>query len=251
MKKVFTLMAMAAALLAFSCKKNTPAKPDTPDPEDPETQTGLAITIDGNFDDWAALKPEQVSVAKNDPNSPWDAVTEIRCCADADFVYYYVKYNKEVLAEQMENKEGLYFRLNINTDGEFTTGYANYSLDAYDFIVEGALGDGEGHWTECAGTLSQRMYLEDQAKDGWKELIPSTGGLIAGKGGENEYEIRFARQLFDNAVPAEHKMGDEFYTGMRFYGNGGWNELSNLPNCSQEEGDGNGWAHLMKVTTVK
>ena len=138
MKKVFTLMAMAAALLAFSCKKNTPAKPDTPDPEDPETQTGLAIKIDGNFDDWAALKPEQVSVAKNDPNSPWDAVTEIRCCADADFVYYYVKYNKEVLAEQMENKEGLYFPQRYMVDcchnGEYLKKYFDSYPEAIDWI---------------------------------------------------------------------------------------------------------------------
>jgi len=250
MKKVLYFLAMTATVLAVSCnpKKDDPNKGGK---DDPQEETGLAIKIDGNFDDWASLKPEQVSVAKNNANSPWAAVSEIRCCADADFVYYYIKFNKEELKEQMENGESLPIRLNINTDGEFTSGYASYSLDAYDFIVEGALADGAGKWTDYTGTLHFRTWLEDKEKDGWKELIPSTGGLVIGKGNGNEYEIMFIRELFNNAVPAEHKMGDVFYTGIRFYGNGGWGELSNLPNASAEEGDGSGWGHLMKVTTVK
>ena len=250
MKKVLFFLAMTATVLTVSCnpKKDDPNKGGK---DDPQEETGLAIKIDGNFDDWASLKPEQVSVAKNNANSPWAAVSEIRCCADADFVYYYIKFNKEELKEQMENGESLPIRLNINTDGEFTSGYASYSLDAYDFIVEGALADGAGKWTDYTGTLHFRTWLEDKEKDGWKELIPSTGGLVSGKGNGNEYEIMLFRELFNNAVPAEHKMGDVFYTGIRFYGNGGWGELSNLPNASADEGEGNGWGHLMKVTTVK
>ena len=249
MKKILTFMALTAAILTVSCNKDDNGGKKDKNKKDKESS--IAIKIDGNFEDWAALKPEVVVSAKNNPNSPWDAVSEIRCCADADFVYYYIKYNKEVLNEQMENKEELPIRLCINTDGEFTTGYASYFLEAYDFIVEGALADGEGAWTDYAGTLHQRTWLEDQQKDGWKELIPSTGGLVAGKGAGNEYEILLARELFNNAVPAEHKIGDEFYTGIRFYGNGGWGELSNMPNSSVEEGEGNGWGHLMKVTTAK
>lgn len=250
MKKVLYFLAMTATVLTVSCnpKKDDPNKGGK---DDPQEETGLAIKIDGNFDDWASLKPEQVSVAKNNANSPWAAVSEIRCCADADFVYYYIKFNKEELKEQMENGESLPIRLNINTDGEFTSGYASYSLDAYDFIVEGALADGAGKWTDYTGTLHFRTWIEEKEKIDWKELIPSTGGLVSGKGNGNEYEIMLFRELFNNAVPAEHKMGDVFYTGIRFYGNGGWNELSNLPNSSIDEGDGNGWAHLMKVTTVK
>ena len=186
MKKVLYFLAMTATVLAVSCnpKKDDPNKGGK---DDPQEETGLAIKIDGNFDDWASLKPEQVSVAKNNANSPWAAVSEIRCCADADFVYYYIKFNKEELKEQMENGESLPIRLNINTDGEFTSGYASYSLDAYDFIVEGALADGAGKWTDYTGTLHFRTWLEDKEKDGWKELIPSTGGLVNGKGNGNDY----------------------------------------------------------------
>ena len=250
MKRISIIALMLATALSFSCGKTGK---DTDEKGKKEKAKGLAVQIDGKFEDWAALDPKVVSVAKNDPNSPWDAVNEIRCCSDADFVYYYIKYNSQVLNEQLENKEELPIRLNLNTDGEFTSGYKSYSLDGYDFIVEGALGDQNGGFGEFAGTLHFRTMIDKdgEQKEGWKELIPSTGGLVIGKGAGNEYEILLARELFDNAVPAGHKMGDVFYTGIRFYGNGGWGELSNLPNASVDEGEGNGWAHLMKVTTTK
>ena len=71
-----------------------------------------------------------------------------------------------------------------------------------------------------------------------------------GKGAGNEYEILLARELFNNAVPADHKMGDVFYTGMRFY-QGDWAELANIPNAAVDDENPNGWGHLMKVTTIK
>ncbi len=248
MKKVFSLLAIAALVLAVSCKKGgtDPTPAPGPDPTPEPQPTGIAITIDGNFDDWAALDIANYQSAKNNPASPWDGVSEIRCCADADFVYYYIKYNKATLDELMAEKDELPIRLCINTDGEFTSGYANYFLEAYDFIVEGGLSDAEGAWGSINGTLYQRL-------DGWQKLIPETGGVVMGKGAGSEYEIMLSRELFNNAVPADQKIGDVFYTGIRFYTTytGSWEELSNMPNASIDEGDGNGWGHLMQVNTVK
>ena len=243
MKKILTFLAMTATILAVSVSCNKDNGED--ENEDNEEQSaGLGIKIDGNFDDWATLKPENVVSAKNNSNSPWSAVTEIRCCADKDFVYYYIKYNKEELKEQRNNDEELPIRLCIDTNGDFSTGYESYFLDAYDFIIEGALADGAGSWGTYDGTLHQRL------SDGWHALLEPNNNLVTGMGSGNEYEILLAREIFNNAVPAEHKMGDVFYTGIRFYGYG-WSELSNMPNTSIEEGDGNGWGHLMKITTVK
>lgn len=249
MKKVFSFLAIAAMVCMVSCKKDNGGNQPDPQPQpEPEPEVvGLGIAIDGVFEDWAAVKPEAVSVAKNNPTSPWDAVSEIRCCADDDFVYWYIKYNKSVLTDLLSvPEEELPFRLNINTDGEFTSGYTSYSLDGYDFIIEGGLAE-NGAFTECAGTLYQRV-------DGsWSKLIESTGGIIIGKGAGNEYEIMMPRELFNNAVSADQKMKDVFYTGIRFYtdGGGSWEELSNMPNSSMNEGDGNGYAHLMEVNTWK
>ena len=244
MKKIITFLMLTAAV-AVSCHKGG-GSDNGGGNNGGGNNKGLAITIDGAFEDWASLDPTKVSVSKNDPESPWgDVVAEIRCCADADFVYYYVKFNKTLLNELLDGNDELFARLNLNTDGEFTSGYKNYSLDGYDFIVEGAIGDGKGGFGDFACELFKRNDQGD-----WDSLLPSTSGLVMGKGAGNEYEILLARELFNNAVPAEHKMGDVFYTGMRFY-QGDWAELTNMPNEAVTDENPNGWGHLMKVTTVK
>ena len=218
MKKFLTILAMAASLFAVSCVKDND---DDGDDQKQEETKGLDIKIDGNFDDWAALKPDVVVSAKNNPNSPWDAVNEIRCCADKDFVYYYIKFNKEAVNDLMDAKDDMPIRLCIDTNNDFSTGYENYFLDPYDFIIEGGLADG-GAWGTYDGTLHQRI-------DGsWSELLPPGNKLVTGKGAGGEYEILLARELFND-----------------------WGELSNMPNTTIEEGDGKGWGHLLKVTTAK
>ena len=241
MKKFLALLAMAASFLAVSCNKNNDEDDD--DQKQEESQ-GLGIKIDGVFDDWGALKPDVVVSAKNNPDSPWDAVSEIRCCADKDFVYYYIKFNREAVNDLMEIQDDMPIRLCLDTNNDFTTGYENYFLDPYDFIIEGGLAEG-GAWTTYDGTLHQR-----NSEGKWDEILKPGNNLVTGKGAGGEYEILLARELFNNAVPAEHKIGDVFYTGIRFYGYD-WGELSNMPNTSIEEGDGKGWGHLLKVTTAK
>jgi hypothetical protein len=241
MKKYLALLAMAASLLAVSCHKNNVDDEDDPTQEESK---GLGIKIDGSFDDWGALKPDVVVSAKNNPNSPWDAVNEIRCCADKDFVYYYIKFNREAVNDLMDVKDDMPIRLCIDTNNDFSTGYENYFLDPYDFIIEGGLAE-NGAWGTYDGTLHQRT-----SEGKWNEILKPGSNLVTGKGSGGEYEILLAREIFSNAVPAEHKIGDVFYTGIRFYGYD-WGELSNMPNTSIEEGDGKGWGHLLKITTAK
>ena len=241
MKKYLALLAMAASLLAVSCQKNNAEDEDDPTQEESK---GLGIKIDGSFDDWGALKPDVVVSAKNNPNSPWDAVNEIRCCADKDFVYYYIKFNREAVNDLMDVKDDMPIRLCIDTNNDFSTGYENYFLDPYDFIIEGGLAE-NGAWGTYDGTLHQRT-----SEGKWNEILKPGNNLVTGKGSGGEYEILLAREIFSNAVPAEHKIGDVFYTGIRFYGYD-WGELSNMPNTSIEEGDGKGWGHLLKITTAK
>lgn len=239
MKKFLALLAMAASFLAVSCQKND----DDEEEQKQEETKGLGIKIDGVFDDWGALKPDVVVSAKNNPDSPWDAVNEIRCCADKDFVYYYIKFNREAVNDLMEIQDDMPIRLCLDTNNDFTTGYENYFLDPYDFIIEGGLAEG-GAWTTYDGTLHQR-----NSEGKWNEILKPGNNLVTGKGAGGEYEILLARELFNNAVPAGHKIGDVFYTGIRFYGYD-WGELSNMPNSSVEV-DERGWGHLMKVTTAK
>lgn len=257
-------MLAAAMMVLFSCNKPNDDKQDNPkeNPEEnPSENPGgqeekpgesVKIVIDGKFDDWANI--EGAAIAKNNPDSPFEGVKEIRVYADPEYVYYYVKYDKETLQALFEDNDNLYIRLCLNTDGEFTSGYDQYFLESYDFIVEGALGNGAGGWSEFDGTMFQRTYLPEKQKDGWLTLLNPGSGLVYGKGEGNEYEIWLDRELFDKAVPTStdpnSPIGDEFYTGMRFYC-GDWAQLSNMPNASVEDGDGSGWGHMMKIQTTK
>ncbi|MBP5676090.1 MAG: hypothetical protein J6W94_03655 [Bacteroidales bacterium] len=250
MKKIaFVMMAAAALFFTFSCNPDeTPSKDKDKGKEEQkeEEQPKINITIDGQFDDWAAMDASLYVSAKNNPNSPWEGVAEIRCCADPDFVYYYIKFNKEAIEEQLANNESLPIRLCINTDGEFESGYTSYFLEGYDFIIEGPLGNGEGGWGEYDGTLHQRI-------GSWVSLLEPNSGLVQGKGAGVEYEILLAREIFNNAIAGSTEVNspisDVFHTGIRFYCNG-WEEFSNMPNSSIDEVD-NGWGHLLEVPTIK
>ncbi|MBO7071225.1 MAG: hypothetical protein J6W09_08035 [Bacteroidales bacterium] len=245
MKKSFIFAALALVLFV-SCGKNKPDRPRDDDPDDIETPA--SITIDGEFDDWAALDQSKVKIARNNPESPWEAVKQISVYADKDFVYYYIEYDAESLADLLGANDPLHIRLCINTDGEFTSGYSSYFLQAYDFIIEGALGNEAGGWKDFDGTLHQRVGGE------WKTLLEPGHSLVSGKGKSNMYEIQLIREVFNGAVASSETpnspMGDVFHTGVRFYGPA-WAELSNLPNSSAEEGDGKGWGNLLEVTTSK
>ena len=255
MKKVFAFMAIAAMVFVACNKNDDPNKGKEGGKEEgkeqEEEKAKVDIKIDGDFADWAAINPEYVAVAKNDPNSKWEGVAEIRCCANADFVFYYIKYDKETVEELLSLNDVLPIRLNINTYGEFESGYTSYSLDGYDFILEGSLGNGEGGWGNFEPEMHQRI-------GGWVSLAPSTSGICSGAGAGHEYEILVSRDLFNNAALGSEvpmPMGDVFQTGVRFYettvGNPGhWEELSNMPNSSIDVEE-SGYGHLLEVAVIK
>ena len=248
MKKVFSFLAIAATILfAMSCEKEGGKN----NHHNNGSAEDLPITIDGDFADWAKLDPTKVVSAKNNPDSPWDAVKEIKVYAADDFVFYYIKFDSAVLTDLLkEEAETLPIRLCLNTDGEFTSGYDQYFTRAYDTIIEGALAE-EKAWTAYDGTLHLRYYNEEKAKNDWKELLKPGNNLVMGMGAGNEYEILLSREIFNNAVPEEHKMGDTFQTAIRFYTTAtGWDELSNVPNTSVDKND-RCWGDLLDVTFDK
>ena len=204
------------------------------------------ITIDGDFSDWPKLEAGTFAKATSDPDAPWEGVKEIRCFANAETVFYYIKFDEESLADAFEMEPNdMHLRLCINTDGEYESGYANYFLEAYDFIVEGTFAEG-GAFVDFDGEMHQRI-------DGWVSLLAPKNGLVSGMGAGAEYEIALDRATFNlaaNASSVPMPMGDEFQTGIRFYYNG-WAEFSNMPNSSIEEEAGNGWGYLLRIHTQK
>ena len=241
MKKIALLLA-AALVFTTACDKTN--KDNNKDKEkENEEQTG-PITIDGNFEDWANLTG--ASSAKNSTDSQWDAIREIRVYASGDYIYYYVRVDKEYMKEYFEANDVLPARVNLNTDGEFASGYQNYFTQGYDFMIEFSLGNGAGGWgTADNSTLYQRL------NDDWTKLLGENSGLTFGAGDGNEFEMFVDRTLFNKAVEKSEvpmPMGDNFQTSMRFYettSTGKWEELSNMPNSEE------GYGPLLDITFAK
>ena len=239
MKKIAILLA-AALVFTLACDKTNK---DNNKQKENEEQAG-PITIDGNFDDWASL--QGAYSAKNSADSQWDAVREIRVYAYGDYVYYYVRFDKEYMKEYFEANDVLPARVNLNTDGEFTSGYQNYFTQGYDFMIELSLGNGAGGWgTADDSSLHQRL------NDDWTQLLGANSGLTFGAGNGNEFELFVDRSIFNDAVKKSANpmpMGDNFQTSMRFYettSSGKWEELSNMPNSNE------GYGPLLDITFAK
>ena len=259
MKKYLLLFAAAAFMFA-ACDPVNPDGPDGPDgPDDPETpEEVVSIAIDGDFEDWAKMDQTKIVSAKNNPDSPWDAVKQMRVYANAEFIFYYIEFDNSQIKELLESATGTYtgsdgqspnainMRININTDGEFASGYTSYSLQGYDFIMEGTLAK-DGKWdTFGDATMYQRI-------GSWKQLMDPGQGLTMGAGAGNKFEIMVSRQLFNNAAAGSEDpkpLGDIFQTGLRFYGPQ-WTELANLPNGAVSDDNPNGWGNLLEVATDK
>ena len=211
------------------------------------------ITIDGQFDDWTGLEEGTFTKFVCDPDAPWEGVEEIRCYATSETVYYYAKFDEESLQDCKEASDpSMHLRVNFNVDGEYTSGYTSYFLEAYDLMIECEIMN-EGKLVDLIpGEFCQRI------NGGWVTISSGDVNLITGKGTGVEYELAVSRALFDQGIkdcgdiPAENKyyMGDEFQTSMRFYWNG-WDEFSNMPNSSLEEEEGNGYGYLMRIKTNK
>ena len=239
MKRVLYLAASLLMILLSCNKQGTDNKKNNNN----NTEESLPITIDGKFEDWATVKP---FVAKNSSNSIWDAVKELRVYAEGDYVFYYIRFNPDVISEYLGQNDVLPARINLNTDGEFDSGYQNYFLQGYDFIIEISLGNGAGGWgAGDNSTLYQRL------NDSWKELLGEYSGLTYGAGSGHEYELCLDRSIFNNAAAKSDSpmpMGDTFQTSMRFYettSTGKWEELSNIPNTDD------GYGNLLEVTFAK
>lgn len=239
MKKVLFLTASILMVL-LSCNKPESGNKKNNNKTD---DTDSAITIDGSFEDWLAIKP---IVAKNATNSIWDAVKELRVYPEGDYIFYYIRFNQEVISEYLSQNDVLPARVNLNTDGEFDSGYQNYFLQGYDFIIEISLGNGAGGWgAGDNSTLFQRL------NDDWSELLGEYSGLTYGAGSGYEYELCLDRSIFNNAAAKSSSpmpIGDTFQTSMRFYettSTGKWEELSNIPNTDD------GYGNLLEVSFGK
>lgn len=162
-------------------------EPEDPDPEEVE------ITLDGNFDDWAAIKPtDMVTATLADDATENTRLKEIKLCANKDYIFLYVKMDKE-----FANAMDIY----LNTDGKKDTGYNSWmwaDLGA-NYLMQSTFESG----------YDMRLAAYDETKGGawgWVQpniVEPGNGlmeisNIVTVSGTIVEFEARIARAMIPN-----------------------------------------------------
>ena len=251
MKKVFSLLAIAALVLV-ACKKNDKPTPKPEDPEDPETEYVAPITIDGDFADWAKLPAANVATATCNADAKYKVLKTVKAYADAQYIFLYVEYDPTAYDPETD---WIPFHVYMNADNSAETGgygdefaeadaewLLETSITAYDaalFKWWAEAGTNGWEWTEPG--------IEHTADDGWGAIIPEGQGIgtSAGSTSTGKYEISIMRAMIEETV----KFADSFTLGFDIQAN--WSTVGILPNAAISDDNPNGLAPKMKVTVVK
>jgi len=235
MKKIFVLMAIAATMLAVSCKKSGPDTPG-PKPDDKPDYTA-PIKIDGTFDDWAKLDATKVATATCDPDATKTALKVMKVYADDVFVFIYFEWDKEEVphyapTNPADEDTGAYapFHIYMNGDGSTATGgfAGQWSDAATDVLFEGKLyPDGV---TLASYEPSLFSWAGEVNADDWAwTSLGDISGICAGAGVEGKYEISIIRELYPIG-----KLASTFSLGIDIQ-DAGWNSVGILPNGHVDE----------------
>ncbi len=271
MKKIMTLAAIFAAVMMgiSSCnpddtnpeqKPNTEQSGDetpgdetpgdetpgdeTPGDETPGDEYVAPITIDGNFDDWAALDATKVAVAENAGEMVGEpALYVLKVYADAEYLHLYFEFDEDIIAD----RAWVPFHIYLNTDGDTTTGgFGDQWSDAcVDHMFEGAC-MAEDAFCSWDGSLSEWCgETNGTGWDGcWLSLLESVQATGAGAG--NAYELKIPLNAEGGVGEEGLVLADTFGIGVDIQQE--WNSVGILPNAEQTEDDPTGLAPMLSVT---
>ena len=211
----------------------------------PASPVAAAITIDGDFADWAALKDGTYSKTYGDEDATHPALTHAKVYADPDFVYVYFEWDPDMV----EFGEGLDvpFHCYVNTDGDATTGgFADQFSDACtDVLLEGVLSDDTGAIISYdAGAFA---WAGDPNGGGWSWSGLEADSITVGAGVEGKYEFKIDRSVI---AGIGFPIADVFSIGFDIQ-NTGWDSIGILPNAAPSEDNSSGVVASLKVTTQK
>ena len=171
MKKVFLTILSTIALFGLVCSCDEKPNPDKPGGDDIEEPTEL-VTIDGNFDDWAALK--NASSAELGEEFAYPGLLAMKAIADDTNIYVYFEY--ELQQEGDEDDSPLQpsspFEIFVDADNNATSGGGSWlwSPIGYEFMLEDETG-----WlvdnkvVDMSGTMNIYKFDGVDGADAWGE----------------------------------------------------------------------------------
>lgn len=244
MKKIMTLLAMTAAILAVSCKKDPKGKEK--DPKEEEQEYVAPIVVDGDTADWAKLDASKIQSCTLKAADTW-AYPEIKSAkvyADELFVFVYMEFNKAVLEPTGDSHFALYINGDNNTS---TGGYAGQweqgETPCLDVLVMGTYFTADEGYIQ---NLDCEVYAWNGAPtDGWAWGDVEVSGFAEGACNSKGIEFALARDLYPAGTFA-----DEFTMGFQLQTNG-WDATGALPNGEPSDDNPSGKAPLLKVIVNK
>ena len=223
------------------------ALPTIPDFSEPAGPSEAAITIDGEFADWAALAEGTYSKTFGDEDSNHPALTKALVYADVDYIYVYIEWDTDQVAYE-PGVEHVPFHCYINTDGNETTGgYADQFSDACsDVLTEGWLYDEDGMAPYDPG-IYPWTGEPNAAGWGWGDaILPDGSGFGNGAGVEGKYEFSLSRQTL---ADMGFEVAEVFSIGFDIQQN--WESVGILPSTAPDESNASGILPSLQVTTQK
>ena len=269
MKKIMTIAAMLAAVMVSfsSCKKDEKPQgggntvvtcPDCGQPEDDCTCNDYvqAITIDGNFDDWAAVTP---AVATCNPDAKYTALTTLKAYMDEFYVFLYVEFDEDEIVDRAWTPFHVYMNADnsdatggfgdqwTDANAEFMFETAIFGSDAFTtwdaalFKWWGEVGGSGWLWTE--GSVEGFDYADGDGLN-WGAMLPEGSGITMGAGNGNAFEISILKEMVLGAEFAETiSVGVDIQQS--------WSSVGILPNAAVTDDNTNGLAPKLVVNLAK
>ena len=216
----------------------------------PEKPAELAqITIDGKFDDWAALPAGSFSKTYGSDDATHPALTHCKVYAVADYIYVYFEWDPD-FTNPVPGEDHVPFHCYMNTDGDATTGgYGDEFADACsDLLLEGFIyGGGEEGGELGSYEPAACPWIGEVNANGWAwgdDL--GAANLCMGAGVEGKYEFLIDRKVL---ASVGFPVADEFSIGFDIQKD--WESVGVLPNEAPSEANPSGVVNSLAVKTQK
>ena len=253
MKKIMTLAAMFAAVMmgVSSCNPDDTKPQDKPDTEQGGENNGdenngeeggeyvAPITIDGNFDDWAALA--DATVAECIPDHVQSGLNVLRAYADEFYLYVQVEFDFDVIADRAEDN-GNPLMLCFSTTHESTFGgYDAWSDCCIEFMTAPHIFTGtDGVYKSYTGDALY-MWTGEVGAAGWSWESVLEDHMSVGAGSDNKYEIAMLMDVLGSYMEFDGKilLGAMIQQG--------WGKQGVLPHAEVTEENPAGTSPMMEV----
>ena len=250
MKKFMTIAAMfAAVMVSFSSCEKTPDQggnntvttcPDCGEAMDDCTcgEFKAAITVDGDFADWAAVTP---LTATCNPDAKYTALTTLKVYTDEMYIHIYFEFSEDEIVDLAWVPFHVYINSDNNTEGCGDDQWIGQG--GQDWLLEGAV-IADGAFCSYNPGLFSYDGAEDTIEWAYGEVLPEGSGIASGAGNGNKYELAIMIEMVQGM-----ELSDNFTIGFDIQQS--WNSVGVLPNTAIADDNANGAAPMLAITVAK